>query len=76
LVVDNARQFTASDAPPDKLTILLSANGIITGSVVNPNDKTTLRFKGAFISPSEGGSGFIPEPGGQTGCFALKLKAQ
>lgn len=74
LMVNEAGQFAVSDSPPDKLKISLSANGVITGSVLNTNDNKTLRFKGAFISPSQGGSGFIPDAGGQTGCFELELE--
>jgi cyclophilin family peptidyl-prolyl cis-trans isomerase len=76
LTVNEAGQFVVSNSPPDKLKISLSANGVITGSVLNTNDNKTLRFKGAFISPSQGGSGFIPDAGGQTGCFELKLEPQ
>jgi cyclophilin family peptidyl-prolyl cis-trans isomerase len=76
LMVNEAGQFAVSGSPPDKLKISLSANGVITGSVLNTNDHKTLRFKGAFVSPSQGGSGFIPDAGGQTGCFELELDPQ
>jgi len=75
VVVDDAGQFVVSNSPPDKLKISLSANGVITGSVFNTNGNKTLRFKGAFISPSQGGSGFIPDAAGQTGCFKLEPEA-
>jgi cyclophilin family peptidyl-prolyl cis-trans isomerase len=74
LMVNEAGQFVVSNSPPDKLKISLSANGVIAGSILNSNDNKTLRFKGAFISPSQGGSGFIPDAGGQTGCFELELE--
>jgi hypothetical protein len=76
LMVSTAGQFVVSGGPPDNLKISLSANGVITGSVLNPNDNTTLRLKGAFIGPSQGGSGFIPDAGGQTGCFQLEPAPQ
>ena len=76
LMVNEAGQFVFSGGSADQLKISLSANGVITGSVLNTNDNKTLRFKGAFISPSQGGSGFIPDGGGQTGCFELKLDPQ
>jgi hypothetical protein len=72
LMVSDAGQFVVSGSPADQLKISLSANGVITGSILNVNDNRTLRFKGAFISSSQGGSGFIPDAGGQTGCFELE----
>ena len=73
LGVNGAGQFVVSSSPPDKLRISLSASGVLTGSILNPNDNKTLQFKGAFIGPTQGGSGFIPDAGGQTGCFELEL---
>ncbi len=75
LKVNEADEFFVSGGSADKLKISLSANGVISGSVLNTNDNKTLRFKGAFIGPSQGGSGFIPDAGGQTGCFELELEA-
>jgi cyclophilin family peptidyl-prolyl cis-trans isomerase len=75
LKVNNAGQFVVAGGPADKLRMSLSANGVITGYVLNTNDNKTLRFSGAFMSPSQGGSGFIPDAGGQTGCFVLKPAA-
>ena len=71
LSASEAGQFVVSGGPSDKLKISLSASGVITGSVLNAKDGTTLRFKGAFIGPSQGGSGFIPDAGGKTGSFQL-----
>jgi cyclophilin family peptidyl-prolyl cis-trans isomerase len=76
LVANDAGQFVVSGSPADKLKISLSANGVLAGSILNPADSKTLRFKGAFISPSQGGSGFIPDAGGMTGCFELELEPQ
>ncbi len=76
LTVTNAGQFVAAGSPADNLKISLSANGVITGSILNTNDNMTLRFKGAFISPAQGGSGFIPEAGGKMGCFELQVESQ
>lgn len=76
LMVNEAGQFVVSNSPPDKLKVSLSANGVIAGSILNTNDNKTLRFKGAFISPSQGGSGFIPDADGQTGWFELELEPQ
>jgi cyclophilin family peptidyl-prolyl cis-trans isomerase len=73
LTVNDAGQFIVSGGATDKLKISLSARGVISGSILNTNDNKTLHFKGAFTSPAQGGSGFIPEPDGLTGCFALKL---
>jgi hypothetical protein len=73
LTVSEEGQFVVSNNPPDKLKISLSAYGVITGSFLNTNDNQTLRFKGAYLGPSQGGSGFIPESGGQTGSFELQL---
>jgi cyclophilin family peptidyl-prolyl cis-trans isomerase len=73
LTVNEEGQFVVSNNPPDKLKISLSAYGVITGSFLNTNDNQTLRFKGAYLGPSQGGSGFIPETGGQTGSFELQL---
>jgi cyclophilin family peptidyl-prolyl cis-trans isomerase len=76
LVVNEAGQFVVSNSPPDKLKISLSASGVLAGSIVNPNDNQTLRFRGALMGPSEGGSGFIPEAGGQIGCFEVEPEPQ
>lgn len=65
--------FSVTGQPADKLKISLAASGILTGSFVNTNNNKTLHFKGAFVSPSEGGSGFIPDADGQTGSFSLQL---
>ncbi len=72
LGVNEKGQLFVYGSPADKLKISLSANGVITGSLFNTNDNQTLRFKGALIGPSQGGSGFIPEVGGQTGWFELE----
>jgi cyclophilin family peptidyl-prolyl cis-trans isomerase len=69
LVVNEQGQFVVSGEPDDKLKISVSPNGVITGSLLN--NGTTLKFKGAFISPTQGGSGFIPDAGGKTGMFQL-----
>jgi len=58
--------------PTDKLAISLSANGVLTGHFVTNNDGKALQFKGAFFGQTQGGSGFIPDGGGQTGCFELE----
>jgi len=73
LTVNDGGQFVVSGGPSDKLKISLSASGVIIGSVLNANNNMTLRFKGAFMGPSQGGSGFIPDAGGQTGSFQLAL---
>jgi cyclophilin family peptidyl-prolyl cis-trans isomerase len=57
--------------PADKLTISLSASGMLTGHFVDPNDNETLQFKGAFFGQSQGGGGFILDSGGQPGYFLL-----
>ncbi|MGD0813177.1 MAG: peptidylprolyl isomerase [Verrucomicrobiota bacterium] len=72
LGVNEKGQLFVEGSPSDNLKISLSANGVITGSLLNTNDNQTLRFKGAFIGASQGGSGFIPDAGGQTGWFELE----
>lgn len=71
LTVNNAGQFEVSGGLPDKLKMSLSNAGIITGTILDPVNNRTLHFSGAFLSSSQGGSGFIPEPDGQTGFFQL-----
>jgi hypothetical protein len=73
LTVNRAGQFVVSGAATDKLKISLSANGVLTGSIVNSAHHKTFPFKGAFLSPARGGSGFIPEGNGQTGSFDISL---
>jgi hypothetical protein len=74
VTVNGAGQFVVSGGTADKLKISLTANGVLSGSILNPNNNKVLQFKGAFISPSQGGSGFIPDADGQVGFFELKLK--
>lgn len=71
LLVTNDGRWVVTGGAPDKLKISLSASGVISGMFVNTNDNKTLSFKGAFISASQGGSGFIPDAGGQIGSFDL-----
>jgi hypothetical protein len=71
LSVNEAGQFSVSGSPADKLKISLSANGVLTGSILDPSENKTVRFAGAFLGPAAGGSGFIPEAGGKTGFFEL-----
>jgi cyclophilin family peptidyl-prolyl cis-trans isomerase len=73
LSVNNSGQFVPGPGAPDKLTISLSAAGVITGKIYNPADNKTLQIRGAFSSPSLGGSGFILDTDGQTDLFHITL---
>jgi hypothetical protein len=75
LTVNKYGQFVPATGPTDtdKLSISLSSAGVLTGSIYNTADKKTLQFAGAFISPSEGGSGFVLDTDGQTGSFQIGL---
>jgi cyclophilin family peptidyl-prolyl cis-trans isomerase len=71
LTVNQKHQFEVTDGAPDKLRISLSASGVLTGSIFNSNNNRTLQFKGAFISPSQGGTGFLPSLNGEIDSFEL-----
>jgi hypothetical protein len=58
----------------DKLAITLSANGVLTGHFLAPNDTKPLQFEGAFFGQSKGGSGFVLEGNDKTGTFTLKAQ--
>jgi len=73
LTVSQSGQFVPGSGAPDKLVITLSAAGAITGTIYNPADNKTLPIRGAFSSPSVGGSGFILDPDGQTDPFQITL---
>jgi hypothetical protein len=73
LSIDNSGDFVVTGSPANKLKVALTANGVLSGSFINVSDNKTLHFKGAFTSPSQGGSGFIPDANGQTGSFSLQL---
>ncbi len=73
LTVSGSRQFVPAPGAPDKLTISLSAAGVIAGSIFNPADNKTLPIRGAFSSPAAGGSGFVLDPDGQTEPFQITL---
>jgi cyclophilin family peptidyl-prolyl cis-trans isomerase len=64
-------QFSVMGGADDKLKISLAASGLLTGSIYNSSDAKTLRFKGIFIDPAQGGSGFIPDANGEIGTFQL-----
>ena len=64
-------QFKPEDAT-NKLTIALSANGVVTGHFVTNNHSKPLQFKGVFIGQSQTNSGFILDGDGQTGYYLLE----
>jgi hypothetical protein len=66
LPVSAARQF-ASQSPIVGISFL--STGVLSGYIDLHQDK--LPFKGAFISPSEGGAGFIIHKNGQTEGFQI-----
>jgi cyclophilin family peptidyl-prolyl cis-trans isomerase len=71
LSVGASGQFVPAPNAPDKLAISLSAAGVITGTIYNPADNKTLPIRGAFSSPTLGGSGFVLDPNGQTDPFQI-----
>lgn len=73
LTVSQSGQFVPAPGAPDKLAISLSAAGVIKGTIYNPADNETLPIRGAFSSPSLGGSGFILDINGQTDPFQIIL---
>jgi hypothetical protein len=73
LNVSPSGQFAPVAGAPDKLVISLSAAGVITGTIYNPADNKTLPIRGAFSSPSLGGSGFVLDTNGQTDPFQITL---
>jgi cyclophilin family peptidyl-prolyl cis-trans isomerase len=73
LTVNNSKQFVPEGAT-NKLEISLLPGGALTGHFLNEVDGRTLSFKGAFTSPSQGGSGFTLDTNGESGYFNLSLK--
>jgi hypothetical protein len=69
LAISDAGQFIPQ-APIEAIS--LSINGVLAGYIEINNDK--LAFKGAFISPSEGGAGFIIDKDGQKEGFQIILR--
>jgi hypothetical protein len=55
------------------LKITLSSTGVLTGEFENPSTGKILAFKGAFTSPTQGGTGFILVPGNETGSLSINL---
>jgi cyclophilin family peptidyl-prolyl cis-trans isomerase len=73
LTVSAARQFIPAPNSTDKLTITLAATtGVLSGHFFNPATGKTLSFKGAFASPSVGGSGYTLDSDGQTGYLQIQ----
>ncbi len=72
LAVNTARQFVASGGPSDQLKISLSANGVLTGAFLYLNSDEMMRFKGVFVSPVLGGSGYISEGNLGVGGFQVQ----
>jgi cyclophilin family peptidyl-prolyl cis-trans isomerase len=66
LAVSQRRQFVAE---PPIVEISLLPSGVLSGLIEVNNEK--LPFKGAFISPSAGGAGFILDTNGQTDGFQI-----
>jgi cyclophilin family peptidyl-prolyl cis-trans isomerase len=66
LPVSTAGQFVPQ---PPIVGISLLPTGVLSGHIDVNN--TTFQFKGAFISPSQGGAGFVLEPDGQTEGFTI-----
>ena len=66
LTVSPAGQFTPR---PPVTQISLQSTGVLTGQIDVGNEK--LPFKGAFVSPSAGGAGFILETNGLTTGFQI-----
>jgi cyclophilin family peptidyl-prolyl cis-trans isomerase len=73
LTVSKTGQFVPAPGATDKLSIFLSTAGAITGTIYNPADQKTLPIRGAFSSPSLGGSGFVLDPDGQSDPFQIIL---
>jgi hypothetical protein len=73
LTVTPGGQFGVEDEPEDKLKISLTGSGALSGSFVNPASGAALKFKGAFVSPAQGGFGFVPDANGQIGTFQIQL---
>ena len=69
LPVNKTRQF-AAQSPVVEISLL--PTGILTGSIDLNEDK--LPFKGAFVSPSVGGAGFILETNGQMDGFLIQAQ--
>jgi hypothetical protein len=66
LPVGAARQFVAQE-PIEAVSLL--PTGVLSGYIdVNEHE---VRFKGAFISPSDGGAGFILDANGQMQGFQI-----
>ena len=66
LAVNQARQFVPQ---PPVVAISLLPTGVLSGYIDVNQDK--LAFKGAFISPSAGGAGFILDTNGQMDGFQI-----
>jgi cyclophilin family peptidyl-prolyl cis-trans isomerase len=68
--------MVAASGTTDKLTGTLTTKGVLKGTFVNPFNDEKLTFDGAFISPTEGGAGFILDTldtNKQTGYFGISL---
>jgi hypothetical protein len=66
LAVNTVRQFVPQ---PPVVAISLLPTGVLSGYIDFNKDK--LAFKGAFISPSAGGAGFIMDTNGQMAGFQI-----
>ncbi len=71
LTVSAAGQFVPTSSA-DKLEIrLVTATGVLTGQFLDPSTRKTVLLKGAFVSPSAGGSGYTLDSDGRTGYFQI-----
>jgi cyclophilin family peptidyl-prolyl cis-trans isomerase/uncharacterized protein (DUF2141 family) len=70
LTVTNG-QLVPSASFTDQLAITNLSTGVITGTILNTNDNKTLKFKGVFLGPSQGGSGFILDTDKRAGTFVI-----
>ena len=70
LTVTNG-QLVPSASFTDELAITNLSTGVITGAILNTNDNKTLKFKGVFLGPSQGGSGFILDTDKRAGTFVI-----
>jgi cyclophilin family peptidyl-prolyl cis-trans isomerase len=61
---------------PGSLTMTVSPAGVLTGHIANPSGKGLLQFKGAFMGPTQNGSGFTVAPDGSKGYFDLTPQAE
>jgi cyclophilin family peptidyl-prolyl cis-trans isomerase len=72
VAVNSSGRLEAAGGADDHLRISLSAAGVLTGSFEDPSSSRPHLFKGIFMGPSTGGSGFFPDANGQVGRFILQ----